>query len=322
MAETSKVAAKFLQESPMSGTNQIFLLSLLIIITGFLLKKWKVIQRSDGKALSRIILNFTFPALILSKVRKMPLDTSVFYLPLISFCFCIILMALGYFIFRDKPAKEKGLMMMAMGGFNIGLFAFPIVEAVWGAQGLQYIAMFDVGNALIILGVGYFLADYFSPKRNKEARTDLKYVLGLFLKSMPFMSYLLALLLNYFSIGLPNLVDAFFETISKANMPLVLLLLGIYFNLKIDKPNIRQLSYVLLMRYTFGIAVGLMLYFVLPFGELYRTIILTGLVLPIGLTIIPFSDKFGYNTEFAASLANITIAISFALMWLIVGFTT
>lgn len=305
----------------MSATNQTFLLSLLIILSGFLLKKLQIIKSSDGKTLSRIVLNFTFPALILSKVRKMPLDPSVLYLPLICFVFCLFLITVASFIFKDKPAREKGLLLMAMGGFNIGLFAFPIIEGIWGAKGLQYIAMFDIGNALIVLGIGYFLGDYYSPSRDKDNKTDISYVLGLFLKSLPFMSYLLALLFNYFSVELPGLVDSFFDTVAQANMPLVLLLLGIYFNLKIDQSRIRQLTKVTLIRYLSGLAIGLVLFFFLPFGPLYRTISLVGLILPIGLTIIPFSDKFGYDTEFAASLANITIVISFVLMWLIVTFT-
>jgi predicted permease len=209
---------------------------------------------------------------------------------------------------------------MSIGGFNIGLFAFPIVEGIWGAEGLQYIAMFDIGNALIILGVGYFIGDYYSPLRLKESKIDVKYVLGLFFKSLPFVSYLLAILLNYFSISLPSLADTLFETVAKANMPLVLLLLGVYFNLTIDKKNMPQIWQVILMRYILGIFVGLLLYFLLPFNALYRTMILLGLTLPIGLTIIPFSDKFGYNTEMAASMANISIVISFVLMWLIVSF--
>lgn len=305
----------------MSDSNQIFLISLGIIIIGFLLKHWKIIHHGDGKGLSRIVLNFTFPALILSKVRKMPLDASVLYLPLICFGFCIVLITLAFFIFRNKEAKEKGLLIMAMGGFNIGLFAYPIVEGIWGAKGLQYIAMFDIGNALIILGVGYFIGDYFSPFRLKDSKADLKYVLGLFFRSLPFMSYLLALLLNYFSIGLPSIIDTFFDTVAQANMPLVLLLLGVYFNLKIDKKYVPQILQVILLRYVPGLVTGLLLYFSLPFDPLYRTIILIGLTLPVGLTIIPFSDKFGYDTEMAASVANISIIISFIIMWLVVELT-
>ncbi len=305
----------------MSDTNQIFLLSLLIIVIGFILKKFHIVHPNDGKALSRIVLNFTFPALILSKVRKMPLDPSAFYLPLICFCFCIMLILIAFFLFKDKAAREKGLLLMAMGGFNIGLFAFPIVEAVWGARGLQYIAMFDIGNALIILGVGYFIGDYYSSFRSENSKVNFRYITGLFLKSLPFMSYLLALLLNYFSIDLPRLADSFFETVANANMPLVLLLIGIYFKLNIEKSNLSQIYQVLLMRYIPGLLIGLLFFFFLPFNNLYRTMILVGLTMPVGLTIIPFSDKFGYNTEVAASLANISIVISFFLMWLIVEFT-
>lgn len=306
----------------MSDANQIFILSLLITLTGFFMRKLGVVQSSDGKALSRIVLNFTFPALILSKVRTMPLDASLLYLPLICFCFCIILFITASFVFKEKPAREKGLLMLSMSGFNIGLFAFPIIEGIWGAKGLQYIAMFDLGNAFIVLGVGYFLGDYFSPFRKGDAPVNLRYMLGLFFKSLPFIAYLLALTLNYFSVGIPPLADSFFDTIAQANQPLVLFLLGVYFNLKIDKSRVIQISKVVLIRYGYGLLLGLVFYYFLPFDQFYRTIILIGLTLPIGLTIIPFSDKFGYDTEFSASLANISIVISFIIMWLIVGFTS
>lgn len=306
----------------MSDTSLVFLISLLIIIAGFLLKKFNIIHPEDGKALSRIVLNFTFPALILTKIRKMPLDTSVIYLPVICFCFCLILMIIGAFVFKSKPAKEKGLLLMTMGGFNIGLFAFPIIEGIWGAKGLQYIAMFDIGNALIILGVGYFIGDYYSPLNTRNSKPDFKYVMGLFLKSLPFMSYFIALLLNFLSIPVPLIADTFLETVSKANMPLVLLLLGVYFNLNVNKNNVSEVLQVILIRYIPGLAIGLLLFFLLPFNLLYRTMILIGLTLPIGLSIIPFSDKFGYNTGFAASLTNISLVISFVLMWIIVAVTT
>lgn len=305
----------------MSETNQTFLLSLLIILSGIFLKNRQIIHADDGRALSRIVLNFTFPALILSKVRKMPLDTEMLYLPMICFGFCLFLTLTGVYIFRAKLPKDKGLLLMAIGGFNIGLFAFPLVEGIWGAKGLQYIAMFDIGNALVVLGLGYFFGAYHSPLRDKNVKLNFSYIIGLFLRSLPFMSYLLALLFNYFTVEFHPLADRFFETVARANMPLVLLLLGIYFNLKIDKSKIKQLLTLISIRYVAGLAIGLLLYFTLPFGQLYRTIILVGLVMPVGLTAIPFSDKFGYDTKFAASLANVTIVISFVFMWLIVNFT-
>jgi predicted permease len=60
---------------------------------------------------------------------------------------------------------------------------------------------------------------------------------------------------------------------------------------------------------------GIGLFYFLPFDKLYRTIVLIGLVLPVGLTVIPFSDEFGYNTRFAGAIANYSILISFVLMW-------
>ena len=40
--------------------------------------------------------------------------------------------------------------MMIVPGFNIGLFAYPLVEGIWGQEGIKYFGMFDMGNAFIV----------------------------------------------------------------------------------------------------------------------------------------------------------------------------
>ena len=34
-------------------------------------------------------------------------------------------------------------------GLNIGNFAFPIIDSIWGMDGLQYMIMIDIGNAFV-----------------------------------------------------------------------------------------------------------------------------------------------------------------------------
>jgi hypothetical protein len=61
--------------------------------------------------------------------------------------------------------------------------------------------------------------------------------------------------------------------------------------------------------------VGVILYLILPFNQLYRGIVLVALILPIGMAVIPYSDQFGYNQKITGTLVNITIIVSFVLMW-------
>lgn len=299
----------------MSETNSAFLVSLLIIVAGYVIKKTKVITETDGKIISKLVLYITFPALILHTVSAIKITGAFLLLPLFPLAFSLILLSVFSLFMKNKPEALKGVIYMALCGFNIGLFAYPIVEGIWGKRGLQYLAIFDVGNAIVILCISYTLGFVYSPSREQRKRITVITVLKLLVTSVPLLSYSLALLMNISGFAFPAVIEKFIEAISRANMALVLILLGIYLNLHVKKQVLNTLIPVMVARYALGLALGLALYYLLPFEPLYKTIALVGLILPVGLTIIPFADEFGYNQDLPVSFASITIVISFVLLW-------
>ncbi len=210
---------------------------------------------------------------------------------------------------------------MAASGFNIGLFAYPIIESIWGKEGLQYVAMFDIGNAFAVLGLSYSLGSVYAPQKNSATEAiTLTYLGKKLLSSVPLVSYLAALCFNLLDISLPLLVISIISSVARANMAMVLLLLGIYLNFRLDKTYAKHVYTILSIRFGLALLTGITLYYLLPFPPLYRTIVLISLILPVGLTIIPFSDEFGYNSTFAGAIANMSILLSFVLMWALILF--
>lgn len=299
----------------MSNVNAAFLTSLLIVATGYLLKKLKVFRASDGKVVSKIVIYITFPALILQSVSTIAITPSLIFLPACTLVFSFVLLFCFSLVMKNQADALKGVVYMALCGFNIGLFAYPIIEGIWGKAGLQHLAMFDVGNAISILCVSYILGFIYSPLRERHKPVTLLTILKLLMGSMPLLSYILALLINISGFQFPPLADKFIATLSRANMALVLILLGIYLNIRIERKVIRPLLYIMAARYGLGLGMGLLLYYLLPFETIYKTIVLVGLILPVGLTIIPFADEFGYDQALPVSLASLTIVVSFVLMW-------
>jgi predicted permease len=299
-----------------ANTNITLLTSLIIILIGYFIKKYQIIQETEGKVLSKVVLYVTFPALIFDTVSELPIRYSLVLLPFIPMAFCLLLFGICYVMFRNQPAQIKGVLFMAATGFNIGLFAYPIIEAIWGKEGLQYIAMFDIGNAFVVLGLSYSLGSIFSPQRTGSGNAiDIKYMLKKLTRSVPLITYIAALLFNILGISFPLLVTNVISSVARANMAMVLLLLGIYLNFRLDKAYSKQLYAIIFIKFSLALLTGIGLFYFLPFDKLYRTIVLIGLVLPVGLTVIPFSDEFGYNTRFAGAIANYSILISFVLMW-------
>ncbi|UCC18992.1 MAG: AEC family transporter [Promethearchaeota archaeon] len=303
----------------MTNVNYIFLLSLTIIVIGYILKKLNIISEENGKFIAKLVFNVTLPALILSVISSIEITPSLGLITLISILYCIPIIILALILFKNYPKDIKGLINMAVIGFNVGHFAYPLIQGIWNDEGLKYIAMFDIGNAIVIFVICYILGLVYSPKNDFQDKKELaKDIILKLLKSAPLMSYIIAIILNILNIQFAPFVSDLLDILSRANMALTLLLLGIFLNFKFERSQWKNVSIVLIIRYSFGLVIGLLLFFFLPFDLLYRGILAIALILPIGLAIIPFTVEFSYNERVAGMITNLTIIISFVLMWILV----
>lgn len=112
----------------MTDVNYVFLLSLTVIIIGYLLKKLNVISEENGKSIARVVFNVTLPALILKVISSIDITPSLGLITLISIIYCIPIIGLAFFFFKSYPKEIKGLIFMAVIGFNVGHFAYPLIE--------------------------------------------------------------------------------------------------------------------------------------------------------------------------------------------------
>jgi malate permease and related proteins len=298
----------------LGNVNSQFLTSLLIIFLGYIGKRFDLVKERDGEGISRIIFNFTLPSLVITTFSTIKIDASLILLPFINITYCVFMAILAILIFRNQPKKNKGVLTMTSTGFNIGLFAYPLVESLWGIEGLKYFGMFDMGNALIVFGLCFFIAGYYS---SDEAGVNINDILKRIIRSIPLLAYMVTLALNIAGLQYPKIMLDVAKIVSRANMPLSLLLLGIYLSFNFDKSYWKDMGAVLALRYGVGILVGMVLYFILPLEQLFRYTVLIGMVLPISMTIIPYSVHFNYDERFVGTLTNFTIIISFILVWIL-----
>jgi malate permease and related proteins len=300
--------------------NQEFLYIIIIIGFGYLLKRLNILQEKDGEVISKIIFKLTLPALVLVTFDSVKIETSLILLPIIVLVFGIMTACLGLFVFKNEERELKGSLLMLSSGFNVGLFAFPLVYAIWGIDGLTYFSMFDVGSSFVVFGICFIFASYFSEEGLKLNPMEILKKLG---KSIPLMTYLIASILNLIHIQLPDIIINVASKISGANMPLSLLLLGLFLNFKFDKQFIKPMMKFLAFRYGLGLIVGLVLYFMLPFDIMFRYTILIGLLLPVAASALTFAVEFKYSTNstrFIATMSNITILISIVILYIFANF--
>jgi malate permease and related proteins len=305
----------------MNQTNTVFLTALSIIFLGYFLKRKNIITENEGKVITKLLMHTTFPALMFVTILRVHFEWNLLLLPLISFGFSLLTMATAQFVFKDFSRKIKAVLIMASGGFNLGLFAYPLIEGIWGQAGMVYAAMFDFGNSFavfgLIYGTGVFMAD---KNQGVSRRENVKKSLVKIFTLLPFQAILLGVFFNLTAFPLPQILIDILDVLAKGNKVIVLLIMGIYMNVSMTSELWQKVSKVLAIRYFWGLLLGIIFYYCLPVEQLYRNVLLIALIIPIGMTIIPYSNELDYDTELAGALVNISMLISFAMMWgLILG---
>ncbi|GMA98657.1 AEC family transporter [Pelosinus sp. IPA-1] len=300
----------------MNNGNDQFLLSMVIIILGYLLRKINLIKEQDGESLSRLIFNITLPALIINTFNTITIDFSLILITIIGIVYGVFMALVGVVVFKNEDRATRGMLSMLVPSFNIGLFAYPIVEAIWGQEGIKYFGMFDVGNSLVIFGVSYIIAGYFSSDSSDLSFTS---VLSKLLKSVPLLSYLIAFSLSAIGVHFSGIVVDCTQILGRANMPLSLLLLGVYLNFSLESNYLKNMAKVLALRYLVGLAVGTTFFFIMPFDRMFKYTMLIGLLLPMPTAVIQYAIEFDYDQKFVGTVTNITILLSFFLIWIIIS---
>jgi len=308
----------------LSGVNYNFLLALVVIAIGFALKSGNIISEKNGKVIAKLVFNITLPSVIFRTIVSITITPQLFLLAFIPIIHALVLFSIAYIFLHNKELSVKGLSLMSVMGFNVVHLAFPLIEGIWGQEGLKYIAMFDVGNGFVVFLMSYLVGSVFSPKNDHlEKSTLVKTGFKKIATSGPLIAYFIALPLNLFGLFNPQFlfwgfISDVIDKFANANSALTLLLLGIFLNFKFESHQWKQIGRVLLFRYGFGLFVGLLLFFLLPFELLYRGILVIGLILPIGLAVIPFTVEFLFDEKIAGTMVNLSIIISFGLMWILI----
>ncbi|MFP4302715.1 MAG: AEC family transporter [Spirochaetaceae bacterium] len=304
-----------------SSPEAIFFSALMIIGLGYLLRKVGLVTREHGNTVAKIVLNVTLPALVLETVAQVDFSPSLVFLPLLALLHGAVAFFVVQLLFRKRPPLERGLITIVSMGFNNGLFAFPIVEEMWGIEAIKLLALFDVGNGLILLGANYVVASYFSRGGDMRLGATLKVVAKALGTSVPLITFAVALTLNLTGVSLPGPVDRAVGIVASANGALALMVLGIFQSLTIRREDLPLICKVLGLRYLIGILFGVGAVIYLGTTELFRQVLGIVFILPIGMTVIPYSVTFGLNTRLATTMVNLTILASFLLMWVSVFVT-
>ncbi len=301
----------------MERYDKLFVFFALLII-GYFLKRAKYLKENDNEALIRIIFNITLPAVILYSFNGFRFSAEHLAIPIISLVYPLfVYVIIRYLLFPKFFNRENTLAKISLIGYNIGLFAYPIIEILIGTDALRYTVLFEIGNSLVIFVFLYMISYMTQLGKFSIRNVPIKKILTKLFTFPPFVCVILAFALAGLEINLPNGVVSVLKATSSANIILFSLVLGMTLDFDIKKEDLKFVMKILFLRYTYGI-IGIIVFFLfLPISLMLKTILSICLLLPVPMATLPYSIEFGFDTKRASALVNISNIISLVLVFVL-----
>lgn len=123
---------------------------LLIILTGYLFKRFGLFGQKDYRVLQTAEFNIVLPGAIVYSFATNPHDISLLLISVFAFLFAFIPVVFIFLATRKRNVTDRTFLMLNGAGFNLGCFSFPVVQSFWGAGAVVPAAMFDIGNCVMV----------------------------------------------------------------------------------------------------------------------------------------------------------------------------
>lgn len=195
-----------------------------IVIIGYVAGKLGYLGGDFDRQLSRLVINITCPALILSSAMTGDLPDRRFILPLllISVITYIALTVAAFLLPRyiTKREDDRGPIGFALMFGNVGFMGYPVVASIFGHEAIFYAAVLNVVNTFTVFTIGTILITGKSEVEGKRFEKKVLY-------STPMLAAYLTMLIVALEINnIPGFISQSLTMIGNITVPAALLIVG------------------------------------------------------------------------------------------------
>ena len=279
---------------------------LFLIALGYLLKRVGFFGPLDYKIPAKLVANITMPCAALISFATYTPDFSLLILVLLGFGMNCVMLLVGFLLSRNQPRSIRAVWLNCTPSYNIGAFAMPFIQSFLPPASLVGTCLFDVGSAMMCNGTTFAISKNIL---DKTKGINLKLIGGTLLRSVPFLSYMLFLLITLFRIPIPQKVVDFATPMANANAFLAMIMVGMMLDLTLDKSLLKNAIGIVAVRYISAILVALAVYFLLPLPLNIRQAVAITAFAPVGMISTAYAPQAGGDPGIAACANSLSILL-------------
>lgn len=195
-----------------------------VVLVGYGAGKLGYLGGDFDRQLSRLVINLTCPALILSSAMTGELPDREYILPLllISVITYAVLTGIAYLLPRylTKKKEDEGVIGFALIFGNVGFMGYPVVASIFGHEAVFYAAVLNVVNTFAVFTIGTFLIT--GKSEVEESRFQKKV-----LYSTPMLACYLTMLIVALRLDhIPQWISEPLTMIGNITVPAALMIIG------------------------------------------------------------------------------------------------
>ena len=283
----------------------------LLIFAGFSCVKTGAVKIEAKKAFSDLLIYLIVPAMVINSYLT-EFDPKVLQNLLQSFALSAALLLLGLvitFLLTLRIGKEKNtpILRFACIFSNAAYMGFPLIQALFGAEGLLYASAYVTVFNILLWTVGYAMV---------SGKVRPGEVLHSILTTPVLWSVLLGLTLYLCRVNVPELIRQPLQLVGSMNTPLSMIITGML--IAGSKPEKllgnREIYRIILIRMLFIPLASFLLFRLLGVQGMVAEVVLLLEACPCAAITSVFAVQFGYDEDLAAGSVVITTFISIVVL--------
>lgn len=283
-----------------------------VIALGFALKRLGFFGEGDHRLLSKIMLNVTLPCAVVVAFEDFSRDASLFFIVGIGLAASMLPILAMYALSRRAPKGLCAYRMLNAGGANIGCFAMPLIQGIFGGAAAAVVSLYDTGNAIVMTGGSYAVTS--SLLQTGGRRESAREIARKFVTSVPFDAYMLMLLLTALGGRVPAWAAQLLRPAAQANGFVAMLTIGVLFEPVMDRALLGETARVLAFRFACSALFASACFFLTPYNfEVRRVLVLLSFA-PISSLAPVYTERCGGDAALAGFTNSVSIAASLAVM--------
>ena len=285
-----------------------------LFVVGGLLRSQALLTKTHAERLATFVFSVSLPATILVSLDHVALTSTAWKLPLTACLITFPMVVCSWQLTRrlQLPREARGGGVVATGSINSVFFAFPVILATFGDEGLTHAVLFDLGQTALTLTVLYGLAVWHGAQPATPRSAAIR-----FLSSPPLWALVCILAIKLSGHHLPPWLLELLKPLHFTTTPLASLVLGLSISFSAVRRTIRLATLGVAVRMGGGLLLGWLAVALLGLTGVERAVVILVAAMPSAVSSVIFAAETGLDEELVASIVALSICLGMVMLpWL------